>query len=115
MDKEPRRIFMKKEKFVIWNEGSEEWARGEYGEPYSLEQTANIVEAVRNGTMSLTEDARRALLEQMEAGERENEKRINEQTPNEEVAIWPVLTHQWLKQVWGAKLRDTTDKADKVC
>lgn len=74
----------------------ETWASCAYGEPYTMEQNQAIVEAVKERVIFMSEDARKAILEQEESW------RIADSTRkdvNEEAKIWPELAVQWLKGV----------------
>lgn len=79
---------------------NEKWAAGDYGEPYTMEQTLAIAENVRNGKLALPEGMRDGFLAQFDMSEAEKAA-ADQKEANEEAVIWPVLAHQWLKMVLG--------------
>lgn len=78
---------------------NEKWANGEYGEPYTMEQTLKIAENVKNGNIQVSEEVKESFLPQFERSEEETKALLAENSPNDEVAVWPVLAHQWIKAV----------------
>lgn len=78
----------------------EKWAKGEYGDPYTMEQTLQIAEKVKNGTIPVSEEVKESFLPQFERGKEETDALLAENSPNDEVVIWPVLAHQWIKAVF---------------
>lgn len=101
------------------------WRRGEFGEPYTMEQVMRAVEAVREGRGVRVSDARRAeLIEQFDAFAPAAENRAlgsddgtaapqgeapdkegEDSTPDnqapkyEDVALWPDLAEAWLRKI----------------
>ena len=78
----------------------EKWAKGEYGDPYTMEQTLQIAEKVKNGTIPVSEEVKASFLPQFERSKEETDALLAENSPNDEVVIWPVLAHQWIKAVF---------------
>lgn len=74
------------------------WAAGDYGEPYTMEQTLAIAENVRNGRLAVSEEMRDGFLAQFDMSEAEKAA-ADQKEANEEAVIWPVLAHEWLKTV----------------
>ncbi len=74
---------------------NEKWARGEFGEPYTLEQTLNTTEAIKNDVIPLEASAKENLLKQCEnfVGNGEPVERI----AIKEVASWIGLAFDWLE------------------
>ena len=75
-----------------------QWASGEYGEPYTMEQTMHILSLVKNGTISLPEEMRKSLLDRFDP---ENRAERSPLEPNREVSIWPDLADAWIREVLG--------------
>ena len=73
----------------------EAWANEEFGEPYTLEQTFALGQAVNDGTFPVPEEAKQALNEmaKMFTGQTKREK----EQANEEVRQWPELADEWIK------------------
>ncbi len=78
---------------------TEEWAAEHYGEPYTLEQTLRLMEAVDSGRVEVPSGMKQALAE---AGHRaQGGKTSKKREPNPEVAVWPDLADRWLReQLW---------------
>lgn len=72
----------------------EAWANEEFGEPYTLEQTFSLGQAVNDGTFPVPEEAKQALNEmaKMFTGQTKREK----EQENEEVKQWPELADEWI-------------------
>ena len=79
---------------------NEKWAAGDYGEPYTMEQTLAIAENVRNGNLEVPKEMKDSSLSQFDMSEAEKAA-ADQKEANEEAVIWPVLAHQWLKTVLG--------------
>ena len=79
---------------------NEKWAAGDYGEPYTMEQTLAIAENVRNGNLEVPKEMKDSFLSQFDMSEAEKAA-ADQKEANEEAVIWPVLAHQWLKTVLG--------------
>lgn len=77
---------------------NEIWASGEYGEPYTMEQTDAVIEAIRNGSLSVPEDAKKELMKQFNFFK---EEKPIEMKANREVEIWMKLAEQWLQEIWS--------------
>ena len=73
----------------------EAWANEEFGEPYTLEQTFALGQAVNDGTFPVPEEAKQALNEmaKMFTGQTKREK----EQSNEEVKQWPELADEWIR------------------
>jgi acetyl esterase/lipase len=73
----------------------EAWANEEFGEPYTLEQTFVLGQAVNDGTFSVPEEVKQALNEmaKMFTGQTKREK----EQVNEEVKDWPELADEWIR------------------
>ena len=73
----------------------EAWANEEFGEPYTLEQTFALGQAVNDGTFPVPEEAKQALNEmaKMFTGQTKREK----EQANEEVKHWPELADEWIR------------------
>ncbi|MGF6990657.1 acetyl esterase/lipase [Lachnospiraceae bacterium PF1-21] len=72
---------------------NEVWAAGEYGTPYTMEQTLNTIGEIKKGSISLPEDMKEELLQRFEVGGQRGDNK-----PNEEVAVWPELASEWLRK-----------------
>lgn len=73
---------------------NEEWASGNYGEPYTMEQIMNLVDAVKEGKVPVPEEIKAGLLEMFDHPENQTNP---DAQPSEEVAVWPELAASWLK------------------
>jgi len=73
----------------------EKWASGEYGEPYTMEQSFAVIEAVKNGSLPMPEDAKRELMAQFDFVKKQD----IEIKANKEVEIWPKLAEYWLQEI----------------
>ena len=73
----------------------EAWANEEFGEPYTLEQTFALGQAVNDGTFPVPEEVKQALNEmaKMFTGQTERER----EQANEEVKQWPELVDKWIR------------------
>lgn len=76
---------------------NKKWASGDFGEPYTMEQTLAIVENVRNGKLEVPGEMKESFLAQFDTSGEEQAADLRE--ANEEAAVWPVLAHQWLKTI----------------
>lgn len=65
------------------------WARGEFGEPFTLDQTFRVTEAVKSGKVQVS-DGIRKMISFYESNE------LPERIVNPEVAVWPDLAKCWL-------------------
>lgn len=78
---------------------NEEWASGNFGGQYTVEQIECQVEAAEEGVLPLPEEAVARIKKEFGMRKKEEcseeKKRIGE--PSEEVAVWPVLADTWLK------------------
>ena len=76
---------------------NEVWASGQFGEPYTMEQTMALVNAVRDRQIPLPEETREGILKQFDFSD-PNEMFKNMYV-NPEVRIWPELAKQWLEEI----------------
>jgi acetyl esterase/lipase len=76
----------------------EVWAKGQYGDPYTMEQVNNIVEKVKSGDIALNEKKKEDFLKMFDSGESNNQENV-QQHPNAEVAIWPEIAEKWLERI----------------
>ena len=83
---------------------TEAWAQGCFGEPYTMEQTMNLVAAIKDGTLSVPADTRSQLLAQFDSPAGNIPELPEEQRPkaNPEAAVWPALASAWLKKMLKA-------------
>lgn len=77
----------------------ERWARGDCGEPFTMDQTNRLVDAVRSDLIPLPEEAKKQVLEAFDYSEEKGREMLSGNIPNNEAAIWPLLAHTWLKQI----------------
>ncbi len=75
---------------------NEKWESGDFGEPYTMKQTVNVIDAIKNDVIDLDKNFKEMLLKQFEIfeGKGELEKRI----AIKEVASWIELAFEWLKK-----------------
>ena len=78
---------------------TDEWEAQHYGEPYTLEQTLRIMEAVDSGQLEISSGMRQVLTEA--AGRAMGGKSRNIKIANPEVAVWPDLADRWLREQFG--------------
>ncbi|MBO4688348.1 MAG: alpha/beta hydrolase [Clostridiales bacterium] len=72
--------------------------KGEFGEPYTMEQVFKAVDAVREGKgIRVSEQRRAELIEQFSA---EPPKMEGEAPKFDDVALWPDLAEAWMKKLW---------------
>ncbi len=72
--------------------------KGEFGEPYTMEQVMNAVDAVREGKgVRVSEQRRAELIEQFGS---EMPKPDGEDPKFKEVALWPDLAEAWMEKLW---------------
>lgn len=81
---------------------NEVWANGEYGTPYTMEQTINVIAKVRAGEIPLSKEEKEALLFRIDKDNKAPDPADANQ-PNEAVRIWPLLAEQWLKGILNKK------------
>ncbi|KAI4446782.1 hypothetical protein C823_001300 [Eubacterium plexicaudatum ASF492] len=74
-----------------------EWASGEYGEPYTMEQSFAVIDAVKNKSIPVHEEIKVELLKQFDFTKEQN----MEIKANKEVEIWLKLAEYWLQKIWG--------------
>lgn len=78
---------------------NEDWANGNFGRQYTVEQIKCQVKAAEEGVLPLPEEAVERIKKEFGMRKKEEcseeKKRIGE--PSEEVAAWPVLADTWLK------------------
>ena len=74
---------------------TEAWARGEFGEPYTMEQTRAVVEALKRGKIPMPEEEKQQVISGFE---NRYEERKESAVP--EVTVWPQLADQFLKTLW---------------
>lgn len=78
---------------------NEDWANGNFGGQYTVEQIKCQVKAAEEGVLPLPEEAVARIKKEFGMRKKEEcseeKKRIGE--PSEEVAVWPVLADTWLK------------------
>ena len=67
----------------------EAFSNAYFGEPYTMQQTVTVTEAVRSGKVKVSDEIRKS----MEYWASQEIPRI---AANEEVAVWPVLAGVWL-------------------
>ena len=81
----------------------EAWANEEFGEPYTLEQTFALGQAVNDGTFPVPEEAKQELNEmaKMFTGQTKCEK----EQANEEVKQWPKLADVWIRTTFLKNFR----------
>ena len=79
----------------------EVWETGDLGEPYTMEQTLNIIHAVKSGALPLPDEAKEQLLAAFAYMDPENydpdSPRPASGTAVKEVAVWPELAVSWMK------------------
>ena len=54
---------------------------------------------MKTGNSQVSEEVTESFLPQFERSEEETKALLAENSPNDEVAVWPVLAHQWIKAV----------------
>lgn len=90
--------------FHVFSEGrhglslaDETWAKEEFGEPYTLEQTDALWQAVMEGRLSVPEKVKQELMEMEKLLDEQTER--NKEHRNQEVSQWPLLADKWIKSV----------------
>lgn len=82
---------------------SDEWARGEFGEPYPLEQIENIISCIKEGKLDIPKEIGEAMEEQFRGAGQEADTGEEAQKKLERAIktarIWPVLAKQWLRDI----------------
>ncbi|MBO4927466.1 MAG: alpha/beta hydrolase [Clostridiales bacterium] len=74
------------------------WRKGDFGEPYTMEQVMKAVEAVREGRgVRVSEQRRQELIEQFGAPPQMPEGEVPK---IEDVELWPDLAEAWMKKLW---------------
>lgn len=77
---------------------NEVWAAGEYGTPYTMEQTVRLVERIKTDGLQVPEEAKVTLQQYDDSG---NPIATQGNQVNHEAAVWPELAESWLRQVWA--------------
>ena len=77
---------------------SDAWRRGEFGEPYTMEQVNKAVDAVREGRGVRVSEKRRA--EIIEQFSQPMEMPEGEMPKFDDVALWIDLAEAWMKKLW---------------
>ncbi|MCD7807486.1 MAG: alpha/beta hydrolase [Lachnospiraceae bacterium] len=79
----------------------EVWETGDLGDPYTMEQTMNIIYAVKSGALPLPQEAKKQLLDAFAYMDPENydpdSPRPASGVAAREVAVWPDLAISWMK------------------
>ena len=87
----------------------QDWLEENYGEPYTLDQVAQIVKAIREGKTEMPLE----MADHLEKDYRLTKTEESPWTPEvkeqlqeviKEVGIWPVLARQWLRKIWKNNL-----------
>lgn len=73
-----------------------DWADGHFEDTYADEQTRRVIAKIQSGELRVPPEVKADLLGR--SGETWQGKE-----PNEEAAVWPELSHLWLKRVWNTK------------
>ncbi|MBP5491876.1 MAG: alpha/beta hydrolase [Clostridiales bacterium] len=77
---------------------TDSWRKGEFGEPYTMEQVMRAVEAVKAGNgVRVSEQRKAELIEQFS---QEPSMPEGEAPKFEDVAMWPDLASAWMKSLW---------------
>lgn len=66
------------------------FTRGEFGEPFTMEQTFKITEAIQSGKVQISEETRQML----ELFEKNGAPKLR---ASREVSMWPEMANSWLK------------------
>lgn len=72
---------------------NQDWADGKFGEYYAYAQIVKVVESIRNFSVSVSPEVTDYLTGILSD--------VPKSQPNEEVAVWPDLAHQWLENIWS--------------
>lgn len=75
---------------------SNKWANGEFGEPYCLEQTFNIIEAIKNDSFGFEPEMKAQILKGLEVFDDNTEFK---EVANSEVNQWLNLANTWLQSI----------------
>ncbi|MDO5423731.1 MAG: alpha/beta hydrolase [Eubacteriales bacterium] len=78
---------------------NEAWANGEYGIADTMQQTANLVQAVKDGSFFLPEPGRQQVLDSFDYDEEAGKELLKGNIPNKEAAVWPALADVWVNTV----------------
>lgn len=81
---------------------NEDWASGNFGGQYTIEQIECLVKAMEEGLLSIPEAAKERIKKEFGIGREITDKpqeshRIGE--PSKEAAVWPMLADTWLKSM----------------
>lgn len=81
---------------------NEDWASGNFGGQYTVEQIECLLKAMEEGALPMPEEVKERIkkefgMDRQSIDERKEIPRIGE--PSEEVAVWPVLADVWLKSM----------------
>lgn len=79
---------------------NEVWAREEYGEPYTMDQTFRIIQKVKSGELPLSEEKREKFLLQFDFSREKIIETKVRNAANREVENWPLLAGEWLDAIW---------------
>lgn len=79
---------------------NELWTSGEHGKPYTLEQTAFIIDLIKSGDIQVSEEQRTNLMDKFNKTEEEYIHSFSNEDVKPEVAVWPSLAVQWLKTIY---------------
>lgn len=75
----------------------ERWATGQYGEPYTLEQTKEAISAVKENKAAITEKRKKELFAGFDMSDEEQRLQRSKNTPDPEIAQWFTLALNWIK------------------
>lgn len=81
----------------------QDWAEENYGEPYTMEQVAKLVEQVRNGAIPCTDEEKKMLLAAFDYNDADEKNFRPKCEPNREVQIWPELADCWMEEIFSKK------------
>ncbi|WP_026496865.1 alpha/beta hydrolase [Butyrivibrio sp. WCD3002] len=74
--------------------GNEDWAKGRFGGMYTMEQTENIIKALREDTIETTPEKKKEMLDMFGGGG------FPEGKPVHEIRLWPELANDWFKELF---------------
>lgn len=73
---------------------NDDWANDRFGEPYTMEQTSRVMQALREGTIQAPEDIKQMLL----GFESQDGTGFPPKQADAEVSAWPELAWAWLQK-----------------
>lgn len=76
---------------------NEEWEKGLFGMPYTMEQIQNIMRALKSGEVVLSKEQAEVLRQLQEMSKKQANATLPQRAASKEAAVWPELADTWIR------------------